>query len=42
MIFVNFVQLTVLLFLGNIVLANQNAKLTDPDRGFLVYLLVLT
>jgi hypothetical protein len=30
------------LFLDNMVLANQNAKLTGPDQGFLVSRLVLT
>jgi hypothetical protein len=30
------------LFLYNMVLANQNAKLTGPDQGFLVSPLVLT
>ena len=30
------------LFLDNMVLANQNAKLTGPDQGFLVSPLVLT
>jgi hypothetical protein len=30
------------LFLDNMVLANQNAKLTGPDQGFLVFPLVLT
>ena len=29
-------------FLDNMVLANQNAKLTGPDQGFLVSPLVLT
>jgi hypothetical protein len=35
------VNFQVQLFLGNMVLANQNAKLTGPDQGFLVSLLVL-
>jgi hypothetical protein len=35
-------QVQVLLFLDNMVLANQNAKLTGPDQGFLVSPLVLT
>jgi hypothetical protein len=33
---------TVLLFLANMVLANQNAKLTSPDQGFLFSPLVRT
>ena len=32
---------TIKLFLDNMVLANQNAKLTSPDQGFLVSPLVL-
>ena len=32
----------VLLFLDNMVLANQNAKLTGSDQGFLVFPFVLT
>jgi hypothetical protein len=36
-----FVNCQVQLFLDNMVLANQNAKLTGPDQGFLVSLLVL-
>ena len=36
------VNCQVQLFLDNMVLANQNAKLTDPDQGFLVSPLVLT
>ena len=35
------VNFQVQLFLGNMVLANQNAKLTGPDQGFLVSPLVL-
>jgi hypothetical protein len=29
-----FANLTIQLFLDNMVLANQNAKLTGPDQGF--------
>jgi hypothetical protein len=36
------VNCQVQLFLDNMVLANQNAKLTGPDQGFLVSRLVLT
>jgi hypothetical protein len=36
------VNCQVQLFLNNMVLANQNAKLTGPDQGFLVSRLVLT
>jgi hypothetical protein len=36
------VNCQVQLFLGKFVLANQNAKLTGPDQGFLVSPLVLT
>ena len=35
------VNCQVQLFLDNMVLANQNAKLTGPDQGFLVSRLVL-
>jgi hypothetical protein len=35
------VNCQVQLFLDNMVLANQNAKLTGPDQGFLVSPLVL-
>jgi hypothetical protein len=35
------VNCQVQLFLDNMVLANQNAKLTGPDQGFLVFPLVL-
>jgi sulfur transfer protein SufE len=37
----NIVNCQVQLFLDNMVLANQNAKLTGPDQGFLVSRLVL-
>ena len=36
------VNCQVQLFLDNMVLANQNEKLTGPDQGFLVSRLVLT
>ena len=36
------VNCQVQLFLNNMVSANQNAKLTGPDQGFLVSRLVLT
>jgi hypothetical protein len=36
------VNCQVQLFLDNMVLANQNAKLTGPDQSFLVSPLVLT
>jgi hypothetical protein len=36
-----FANLTIQLFLDNMVLVNQNAKLTGPDQGFLVSPLVL-